>query len=125
MIPKQSRPGLDPQRARITGRGAGSSAARQRPRFTVRGIVRVDLRADDPLPCEDPTLSRRVQFLACSPAGADVVLHVAAGQHVPSLAAAYLRAEGGHLGSVTVESSDPQTVRQWVDALRGHEPRPW
>ena len=70
-------------------------------------------------------MARQVQMLVYAPHGADVVVQVAAGQFVPSLAVAYLRSEGSHLGSVTVESSDPATVRQWVRALRGEEPTSW
>ena len=81
------------------------------PGFEVHGVVRVDLRAREAGPVTDDALiARQLQMLAFAPPGADVVVQVAAGQFVPSLAVAYLRSEGGHLSSVTVESSDPPTV---------------
>lgn len=86
----------------------------------------MDLRARAAAPVtDDALLARQVQTLAFAPPGADVVVQVADGQFVPSLAVAYLRSEGSHLGSVTVESSDPPTVRRWVLALRGEEPTSW
>lgn len=96
------------------------------PGFEVYGVVRLDLRTRESAPApDDAALGRQVQMLAYAPPGADVVVQVAAGQFVPSMAVAFLRAEGGHLGSVTVESSDPPTVRRWVLALRGEEPISW
>jgi len=95
--------------------------------WPVRGVVRADLRSvESTTPVEgDAVLARRVQMLAFAPMGADVVVQVAAGQFVPSLAVGYLRAEGHHLGSVTVECSDPATVRRWVLALRGEDAISW
>jgi hypothetical protein len=88
--------------------------------------VRLDLRTREAAPpSDDAAMARQVQMLAYAPPGADVFVHVAAGQFVPSSSVAFLRAEGGHLGSVTVESSDPPTVRRWVLALRGEESVSW
>lgn len=118
---RESRPGIHPQAAEAFA-GANQILAE----FEVRGVVRLDLRAREVGPVADDSLmARQVQMLVYAPHGADVVVQVAAGQFVPSLAVAYLRSEGSHLGSVTVESSDPATVRQWVRALRGEEPTSW
>ncbi len=117
------------QQGRPAGnRTAGSALADSTnlPGFEVRGIVRLDLRTREAAPlADDAALAREVQGLAYGPGGAAVVVQVAAGQHVPGLAVAYLRAEGKHLGSITVESSDPATVRRWVLALRGEAVISW
>lgn len=118
---QQSRPSWRTQAA-----GSALEDNSSLPGFDVRGVVRLDLRAREATPvADDALIGRQVQMLAFAPSGADVVVQVAAGQFVPSLAVAYLRSEGSHLGSVTVESADPPTVRRWVLALRGEEPTSW
>ena len=118
---QQSRPGSGSRAAEAF---AGANEILQG--FEVRGVVRVDLRVREAAPVSDDlVLARQVQMLAYGPPGADVVVQVAAGQYVPTWAVSYLRAEGGHLGSVTVESSEPATVRRWVLALRGEEAVSW
>lgn len=119
---QQSRPGTGSQAAE-----AFDGANQILPVFAVYGVVRWDLRTLEVAPAarEDAELGRQLQMLTYAPAGADVVVQVAAGQFVPSWPVKFLRAEGGHLGSVTVESSDPATVRRWVLALRGEVVDSW
>jgi hypothetical protein len=122
-MPEQQR---SPRPVKAEAPKSSTAANEILPGFTVRGLVRLDLRGRaSALAFDDAVLIRQVQMLAYAPPGADVVVQVAAGQFVPSLAVSFLRAEGRHLGSVTVESSDPPTVRRWVLALRGEEAITW
>lgn len=62
-------------------------------------------------------VTRMIRTLTLAPAGCEVVLQVAPGQIPEGIA--HLRDQGQHLGPITVECSDPETVRRWVLALRG------
>jgi len=59
-----------------------------------------------------------MQAATVAPAGADVTLIVRPGQFGPAWALAYLIENGKHLGSITVECDDPDTIRRWVTELQ-------
>jgi hypothetical protein len=80
---------------------------------TIHGAVVIDLRGVDP-----HTAARDLQWATEAPAGADVILIVAPGQHPPWAALAYLIDHGQHLASITIHGSDPETVAGWVQQLR-------
>ena len=63
-------------------------------------------------------------MLAAAPPGAEVVIEVAPQQIAPRWAVTYLAAEARHLGTIRVECCDPETVRCWVNVLRGGDD-PW
>lgn len=85
----------------------------------VDGLVWLDARLDDGADGRQSHQVDRIVQRACdAPAGSHVVLCVAAGQW-PSPGLQYVRAQGRHLGRVTVACPDPETVRRWVHALRG------
>jgi hypothetical protein len=75
------------------------------------GTILVDL-------ADPSTVERNIQWAAHSPAGTDVVLVVKPRQQAPWAALAYLIEHGQHLASVTVQSSDPATIADWVRELR-------
>jgi len=84
----------------------------------IGGTVRVDLRKFTREAwnfSRDHEYDRAVTDLTYAPAGAAVVLVVSPRAYLPT---AYLREHGQHLGSITVECSDPDTIARWVDALR-------
>lgn len=68
---------------------------------------------------DDHQAMRLVQDATYAPAGADVVLKVAPRQFPPVHGVAWLREHGQHLGTVTVQCSCPDTIRRWLDAVRG------
>lgn len=80
----------------------------------IRGSLAIDLRIRD-----DHKIDRLIQQAAHAPAGADVVFSIGPRQLTPYWSIAYLREHGAHLGAVTVQCSDPDTIRLWVAALRG------
>lgn len=85
----------------------------------VAGTVTVDLAALDPDGWTNPhAVDRPIQEVTYAPPGADVVFIVRRGQHPPLHGIAWLKEHGQHLGSVTVQSADPDTIRRWIDALR-------
>ncbi len=84
----------------------------------IGGRVVIDARTPDEWSYNaDRRIARLIEGAEFAPAGADVVLVVAARQH-PSLALDYLRANGSHLGSITVEAPDGETVGRWIRGLR-------
>lgn len=92
------------------------------PPFRALGRVRLDLSTppSQTFRWEDEReVVSKIKGLECAPTGADVVLSVAPRQLWPGEGISFLREQCQHLGSVTVESSDPTTVRSWVLALRG------
>ena len=111
---QQSRPATTPDGSR---RVAENTIVQP---FEVHGILHVDLSRSDA-----HEMGRQLQMLAYGPRGSDVVIHVAPRQMPTSLGVAYLRQEGRGLRSVTVDCSDPDTIRGWVRALRGMEETPW
>ena len=87
----------------------------------IGGTVRVDLRkyTRDPWSfSRDHEYDRAVTDLTYVPAGAAVVVVVSPRAYLPAGGVAYLREHGQHLGSITVECSDPDTIAHWVEALR-------
>ncbi len=66
---------------------------------------------------DDDRVDRVIKELEWAPAGAHVTIVVAARQLVP-VALDYLREHASHLGAITVECSDPETVARWVRGLR-------
>lgn len=62
---------------------------------------------------------RLVQAATDAPPGSTVVLQVAPRQHPPIHGIAWLREHGQHLGQVVVECSCPDTIRRWLQVLRG------
>lgn len=86
----------------------------------INGAVRLDLAAHDDgrLFGETHTVERLIQEAVYAPPGADIVLVVRRGQIPPFHGINYLRDHGQHLGSVTVECTDPDTISRWVAQLR-------
>lgn len=85
----------------------------------ISGTVVLDLRPVDPDDWHDRRAVRAVSGLCVAPQGADVVLVVARGQFVDPQVAETIRSDAGHVGSVTVQSEDPETIARWVALLRG------
>lgn len=98
------------------------------PHLDAGGRVRLKLsrfkKADD---WDDRQLmaetTRALKDLTFAPAGCEIVLEVARGQMCAGEGISYLREHGLHLGRVTVECEDAETVRRWVAALRGEGSR--
>lgn len=80
----------------------------------IGGTVRVDLQIDD-----EHLIDRRIREAADAPAGADVILLVRSRQFPPPWSIRELCREGRHLGSITVQCSDPATISTWVRLMRG------
>ena len=94
------------------------------PPLQATGRVRLDLDTHRANGFEvDREVVRKLKSLSFAPAGAEVVLAVRPAQLWPGEGIAYVRDCCRHLGTVTVECSDPETVREWVLALRGEEAR--
>ena len=94
------------------------------PRLQANGRVRLDLGTNRANGFEaEYQVVRKLKSLSFAPAGAEVVLAVLPAQLWPGEGIAYVRDCCRHLGTVTVECSDPETVREWVLALRGEEAR--
>ena len=85
----------------------------------VTGSVVLDLRPADPDDWHDRRAVRAVSGLCMAPHGADVVLIVARGQFVDPQVAEIIRSDAGHIGSITVQCDDPDTIARWVALLRG------
>lgn len=82
----------------------------------IDGRLLVDLRGIH----DDHLLWRKVQSVVDGPRGADVVLLVEASPgSVDGID--FVRANGTHLASITVEGADPDIVRKWVAALRSDD----
>lgn len=86
----------------------------------ITGTVRLDLASLDVGSTFGDThaVERLIQEAAYAPPGADIVFVVKRRQYAPQWALDYLRSEGQHLGSITVECSDPDTITRWVAQLR-------
>lgn len=85
----------------------------------INGTVRLDLAAVDGSGWTDThKVERAMQEATYAPAGANVILVVRRGQYPPIHGVAWLRDNGHHLGSVTVECDDPDTIARWVAQLR-------
>lgn len=82
--------------------------------MNVDGAVTIDLRV-----IGEHEVLRGVQSAVYAPTGASVEFLVSPSQWPPFQGVRYLRENGQHLGQVTVKCPDPDTVRQWVGALRG------
>lgn len=91
----------------------------------INGTVRLDLAAldDGRMFSNTHAVERLIQEAAYAPVGADVVLVVKKRQYAPAQALDFLRREGQHLGSVTVECTDPDTITRWVAQLRPEAPQ--
>lgn len=85
---------------------------------TVNGRLLVDLRGIH----DNHLLWRTVQSVVDGPQGADVVVVVDDSPWLAADGIEYVRANGTHLGSITVEGADPDVVRRWVSALRREDP---
>ncbi|MFX0539554.1 hypothetical protein ACQBAT_07765 [Ornithinimicrobium sp. Y1847] len=90
----------------------------------VNGTVRLDLTAGDPRNWTDThAIERLIQEATYAPPGADIIFVVRRGQLAPLHGIAWLREHGQHLGSVTVECTDPDTITRWVAQLRPEAPQ--
>lgn len=81
----------------------------------ISGSVHIDL---TDLEDNDHKVDRAVQEATFAPAGADIFFAVSRRQMPSFIGLQYLHENGQHLGSVTFECDDPDTIRHWCDALR-------
>lgn len=91
----------------------------------ISGSVLIDLRFSDEHESKtdfDHAVTRLIQSGSLAPMGADVVLVVDPRAWPSYLGVGYLREHGQHLGSITVQCSDPDTIKVWCAALRGEAP---
>ena len=84
---------------------------------TITGTIVLDLRPTDPDDLQDRAAARAVWDLAMAPAGAHVVLVVARGQYVDPQIGHVLRTQAAHLGVVTVQCDDAETIARWIKML--------
>lgn len=85
----------------------------------INGTVRLDLASlDSAGDWSNNKVERLMQEATYAPAGADIIFVVRRGQFAPPGGMAWLRDEGQHLGSITVECADPDTITRWVAQLR-------
>lgn len=71
---------------------------------------------------ENDRIGRALQAICSAPAGADVVVIVAPRQFVP-YESEYVREFGRHIGRLTIECSDPETITNWTTCLREGHPQ--
>ena len=94
------------------------SALATGPRIHVRVVIDAQTRPSDDWPIRDRHVRHALDQVHGCPAGATVVLRVAAGQPTPLID----RRDLAHLGSITIECPDPQTGIAWWHALNGATP---
>ncbi len=87
----------------------------------ITGTIVLDLRPTDPDDWQDRTATRALWDLTMAPTGAHVVLVVARGQYVDPQIGHVLRTQAAHLGVVTVQCDDAETIARWIKMLHATE----
>lgn len=120
----KNRPGVQAETIRSASRGSYETSL---PHLDAGGRVRLKLSHYKPDGWNDRECTAEITMLlknlTFAPAGCEVVLEVARGQYSAGEGISYLREHGLHLGRITVECDDAETVRRWVATLRGEGSR--
>lgn len=88
----------------------------------ISGRVHIDLAVlDEGRWGDDRPVQRALQEATWAPPGAEVVFKVKRRQFPPPSGMEWLKSHGQHLGSVTFDCDDPDTIRDWIDRLNN----PW